>query len=131
MPIRQDDFRSRAYPFARAEHDPPIVACILFHQQHFNLSGTARFGRAQSGGDYSRVVQNHYVAAPQVLWEVTKSSVRNATLGTLQHQQSGLVAFRHRFLSDQFGRQGVVEIGCAHDPCLIIRGSEARQVTAR
>jgi len=113
--IQEKDHCVCAHAFARAQHHPPVVDGVFFQEQDFNLSTAAGLDSTESGRDDSRIVQNENIADAQVLDKVTKTSVRDAAIGAAQHQQSRLIALCGRSLSDQFGRQGVIEVSRAHD----------------
>jgi hypothetical protein len=114
MRIPEDDLRSCARPFARAQHDPPIVDRILFEQQNLKLSARVRIDAAEAGRDHARVVEDQQIAGLQVLREVTEPAMLDLTREAMQHEQARLVALRHRRLRDQLERQRKIEIRGSH-----------------
>jgi hypothetical protein len=78
------------------------------------LSAALRVHTAQPRRDHAGIVEDQNVARPQVLEQVREAAMFDGDRVAMKHQETGLIAFDRRRLSDQFGRQCEIKIGGLH-----------------
>jgi len=122
--ISEIDSRLSARAFAGTQHDPPIVACVFFEQQHFELAAAAVIFSLEPRRDYFAVIPCEQVARAQKLQQLLEPMMCHRAVTALQHKQPRFVPVLSGALSDEFRWQWVVEVARAHAEDLSCAGEQ-------
>jgi len=90
------------------------VVVIGAQQQHFHFALRVHPNAFQSRPNDLRVVDDEDIARLQVIAQLVKVPMMDFTCLSVQHQQTGMVAWFYRLLGDQFLWQLVIQLFQAH-----------------
>ena len=90
---------------------PSKVSATVDFAKNGKLVGhlAAPHSREESGWEHGRVISEEGVTTFQIFREIGERAMRDGARGPVYNQQSGMIATRRRSLSDEAGRQRVIE----------------------